>query len=47
MSLQDVPKGSFYGRLSEVSMVKQSLDIVKKSGGQPVVISVSGYAGAG
>jgi tRNA A-37 threonylcarbamoyl transferase component Bud32 len=47
MSLQDVPKGSFYGRLSEVSMVKQYLDIVKKSGGQPVVISVSGYAGAG
>jgi serine/threonine protein kinase len=46
MSVQ-VPKDSFYGRLSEVSMVKQSLAVVKHSGGQPVVTTVSGYAGAG
>lgn len=46
MSIQ-VPVDSFYGRLSEVTILKQSLDIVKKNGGQPIVISVSGYAGAG
>lgn len=42
-----IPRDSFYGRLSEVSMVKQALDVVKKSGGQPIIISVSGFAGAG
>jgi serine/threonine protein kinase len=46
MSVQ-IPVDSFYGRLSEVTILKQSLDIVKKNGGQPIVISVSGYAGAG
>ena len=42
-----VPKDRFYGRLSEVSMIRQSIDILKDSGGQPLVMSVSGYAGAG
>ena len=41
------PKDSFYGRLSERSMVTQSYDIVKKSGGQPLVMAVSGFAGTG
>ena len=41
------PTDSFYGRLSEVSMVQQSLSIVMKSRGQPVVVSVSGHAGDG
>ena len=42
-----IPKDSFYGRLSERSMVTQSLDVVKKSGGQPLVMAVSGFAGSG
>ena len=42
-----LPKDSFCGRLSELSMVQQSLDIVMKSEGKPVLMSVSGHAGSG
>ena len=42
-----LPKDSFCGRLSELTMVQQSLDIVMKSGGKPVLMAVSGHAGSG
>lgn len=42
-----IRKDSFYGRLSELSMVQQSLQIMMNSKGQPVIMSVSGHAGAG
>jgi len=41
------PKDSFYGRLTEAAMVKQSLELVMNSRGNPVIMAVSGHAGAG
>ena len=46
MSVQ-VPKDRFYGRLSEVSMIRQSIDLMKNNDGQPLAMSISGYAGTG
>lgn len=41
------PKDAFYGRLTEAAMVKQSLELVMNSRGHPVIMAVSGDAGAG
>ncbi|KAL7539299.1 hypothetical protein ACHAXR_009167 [Thalassiosira sp. AJA248-18] len=41
-----IPPQSFYGRKSELSLVLHSLDTVLRFG-QPVMVSVSGYAGTG
>mmetsp|Transcript_1921 Transcript_1921/g.4149 ORF Transcript_1921/g.4149 Transcript_1921/m.4149 type:complete len:1254 (-) Transcript_1921:1038-4799(-) len=41
-----MPHDSFYGRKSELSLVLHSLDLVLRFG-QPVMVSVSGYAGTG
>jgi hypothetical protein len=41
-----IPHNSFYGRKPELSLIMHSFDTVLRFG-QPIMVSVSGYAGAG
>mmetsp|Transcript_33642 Transcript_33642/g.70753 ORF Transcript_33642/g.70753 Transcript_33642/m.70753 type:complete len:365 (-) Transcript_33642:52-1146(-) len=42
-----LPADAFYGRQSEISMLLQSLKSVTTLGGQPMMVSISGYPGTG
>ena len=42
-----LPKGAFYGRRTELSMVQHAFDAMMEGGSKPCALAVSGYAGTG
>ena len=42
-----LPEGSFYGRKTELMMLRQSFDAMMEGKSEPCAVIVSGYAGAG